>query len=96
MSEEDVLLAKGRTHDEYVQCKMHFSVLESESRRVATVLERVCTFLRSGGKEPFSTGGLEEVLLGKTISLMNDLHETRHRREVLRESLIGMGLDLKD
>jgi hypothetical protein len=97
MSEEDVLRAKARTQDEYVQCKARLSLLESEGRHNAELLDRVCAFLRSGGKQgPFRTGGLEEVLSEKLIALMHDLHDTSHRREELRGVLVNMGLDLKE
>jgi hypothetical protein len=97
MSEEDVLLAKARTQDEYVQSMARLSLLESEGRRNAELLEKVCVFLRSGGKQgPLATGGLEEALSGKLITLMCDLSDTRQRREVLRRVLVNMGLDLKE
>ena len=96
MSEEDVLLAKARTQEEYVQCKARLSLLESEGRRNAELLNKVCAFLRSGGKQGFATGGFEEVLSGKLIIFMNDLHDTGRRREELRGVLVNMGLDLKE
>ena len=40
MSEEDVLLAKARTHNEYVECRARLGVLESEARRNVELLER--------------------------------------------------------
>lgn len=96
MSEEDVLLAKARTQEEYLQCRARFSALESEARRAIALLEKVCGYLRGGGKDSFSSGGLEELLSGKLIDLMGDLHETRRRREVLYDSLKGMGWEPKD
>lgn len=88
MSEEDLILAKGRALHEYQQCKDRLRTLEAEAERSAKLLEAVVAFLRSTRKdERFSTGGLEEALSGKLIILMNDLHNTRNEHERLRRSV---------
>jgi hypothetical protein len=97
MSEDDINRAKVRAQDDYVQCKARLSVLESEARYNAQLLDKVCDFLRDANRQArFSTGGLEDALSGKLIVLMNDLHDTRELRKILHKTLTDMGLDLKD
>jgi len=93
MSEGDLNRAKVRAQDDYIQCKARLALLESEAKHNAKLLEKVCEFLL-GTQERFATGELEEALSGKLIVLMNDLHDTRERRKVLRKTLTDMGLDL--
>ena len=88
MSEDELILAKGKTLHEYQQCKDRLRTLETEAERAAKMLEAVVAFLRSARKdERFATGGLEEVLPDKLIVLMNDLHATRGEYERLRRAV---------
>ena len=96
MSEEDLSRAKAQAQDDYVQWKSRLSTLEAEARRKAHLLEQVCVFLRSRKQERYATGELEEALSGKLIDLIEDLHHTRGRVQELHETLVGMGLPLKD
>jgi hypothetical protein len=85
MSAEDIERAKQKALSDYEECKSRLAGLEAAAGQTVRVLEKVCEFLR-GDYDRFASGGLEEVLSAKTISLMADLHKTRNRVEVLRET----------
>jgi hypothetical protein len=85
MSADDLERAKQHALRDYEECKEHLVILEAAAGQTIKALENVCEFLH-GDYDRFAAGGLEDVLSQKTISLMADLHETRQRIKVLRET----------
>jgi hypothetical protein len=82
MSEEDLILAKGKTLDEYERCGDRLRTLEGEAERTAKFLEAVVAFLRKK-TDRYSPGELEVYLTEKVRTLMHDLHHTRNEYERL-------------
>ena len=90
MSDEDVLKAKGKNLAEYQECRDRLRALEGEAARAAKMFNALARFLNDPDPaQRFATGGLEEYLNPKTITLLNDLHNTRNECERLRR-LVGV------
>lgn len=89
MSDADLIQADGKTLKEYRECKARLQTLDGEAARAAKLLEAVCVFLRRDDPEQrYASGGLEETLSRQMLTLLQDLHDTRHERRRLRK-LIG-------
>jgi hypothetical protein len=95
MSEDDVLRAKDRVHQDYRECKERLGALENEARHLVALLEGVCAFLR-GDNERFASGELEQVFTEKQTAMMSDLRAARARRKVLYKTLTDMGREPKE
>lgn len=96
MSEEDLTKAKGRAVEDFQECQQRLAALNAKAGQTATVLEKVCEFLRNKDNDRFASGGLEEVLTGQTVELMADLHQTRGRLKGLRKTLQDLHIPISD
>ncbi|MDP9113206.1 MAG: hypothetical protein M3O20_05935 [Acidobacteriota bacterium] len=98
MSDEQVLLRKGKLMDDFVAAKTKFQMLQDEGRREAKILEGIVEFLRTGGAHGQISMGVppETYLSVKLATLISDLRTARQERDELRERLSSMGLPVTD
>lgn len=98
MSDQEVLLRKGKLLEDYVAAKTKLRMLQDEARREAKVLDGMVEFLRSGGERGQITTGMppEEYLSTKVAKLVNDLNESRLENKGLKDSLATFGVNVSD
>jgi hypothetical protein len=94
MSDQEVLLRKGKLLDDFVAAQTKLQMLQEEARREAKVLTGIVEFLSSGGRQGQVVLGVppETYLSEKVGKLLNDLQEAIREQAELKERLRSMGV----
>jgi hypothetical protein len=97
MSDQEVLLRKGKLTEDFVAAKTRLRMLQNDARGEAKVLEVIVSFLRSGGSSGQLSIGMppETYLSQKLATLINDLSESLRETEDLRQQLSGIGINVE-
>src|SRR5258708_2947128 len=97
MSDEEVLLRKGRFLEEFVAAKTKLRMLQEEASREAKVLSGIVEYLRTGGTSGRMSQGMppESYLSAKLAKLVNDLSEAHHEKSNLQAALASFGVTVE-
>ncbi len=96
MSDQEVLLRKGKLLEDFVAAKTKLQMLQDDARREAKVMEGFLDFLKTGGDKGQIHVGMppETYLSEKVAKLVNDLREARREKQDLKERLSGIGINV--
>jgi hypothetical protein len=94
VSEQEVLLRKGKLTEDFVAAKTKLRMLQNDARLEAKVLEGIVEFLKTGGDRGRLSMGMppETYLSAKVSTLVNDLSNSLQEVSDLKQQLAGIGI----
>jgi hypothetical protein len=98
MSDQEVLLRKGKLLEDFVAAKTKLRMLQDDARREAKVLEGIVEFLKTGGDRGQISLGVppETYLSEKVTKLIGNLRESIQEKNELKQRLLDIGVTVGD
>ena len=96
MSNEEVLLRKGKLLEDYAAAKTKLLTLQDAARTEAKALDGLVEYLKSGGDRGLVAKTVDSYLTGTLANLIRDMWAVCIEMEELERRLSGLGIAVPD